>query len=227
MGGVRIGGASDPGHLDKLDTPAWEKSLPRGLRELSQRLREHEEREKYKSTNYDAAHPTKTPTAEQIAEINAHIHNDERQEALDKTIEYYGIDTKNVNGKVTYDAALTGARADTDKDRNLRIGPDIFTSGTPGAPATAATLLHEVTHANQIKNHGYPTERPGWSNARINQEFFAYEAMGHQAALRHADEIGLNADQKQWYEEKVEKYTGQLETKNRELYDTGQYWDMK
>ena len=134
--GIRIGGFSDPGHLDKLDTPAWEKSLPRGLRELSQRLREHEEREKYKSTNYDAAHPTKTPTAEQLAEINEHITKGERQQALDKTILYYGIDTSNVNGAVTY-VAGQGDRGVTDKDRKITIGPQVFTDADRGADATA------------------------------------------------------------------------------------------
>jgi hypothetical protein len=224
MGGVRIGGGSDPGHLDKLETPDWEKRLP--FREMQERLEERELREKYADTNYHAAHPTKTPTAGQVAEIEEHIKNGERQEALDKTIAYYGIDTGNVNGKVTYDAGL-GSRGVTDKDRNVRIGPNVFTHLGPGAAATAATVLHEVTHANQVKHHLYPSERPGWSNARINQEFAAYEAMGYQAALRHADEIGLNDEQKTWYQGKVDEYRNKLTPGNRALYDGGQYWGMK
>lgn len=224
--GVRIGGASDPGHLERLDLPHWERDMPPRLREMQERLREREIQEKYASTNYDAAHPTKTPTAEQLAEINEHIRKGENQQAIDKTIAYWGIDTKNVNGKVTYDATL-GSRGVTDKDRNVKIGPEVFTDAGKGPAATAATVLHEVTHANQVKNHLYPSEHPGWSNARMRQEFASYEAMGYQAALRHADEIGLNADQKKWYEGKVEEYKNKLTPGNRKLYDAGQYWDMK
>ena len=57
---------------------------------------------KYASTNYHSAHPTKAPTAEQLAEINEHIAKGERQQALDNPITYYGIDTSNVNDTVTY-----------------------------------------------------------------------------------------------------------------------------
>ena len=221
--GVRIG--QDPGELSKLDTPHWDRN-PGGLRDMEQRLQQAEQQEKYKSTNYDAAHITKTPTAAQLAEINEHIRKGENQEALDKTVQYWGIDTKNVNGKVTFDATLN-ARGDTDKDRNVRIGPQVFNDAGHGAAATAATVLHEVTHANQVKGHGYPSEHAGWSNARMRQEFASYEAMGYQAALTNADTIGLNADQKKWYEDKVTEYKDKLTPENRRTYDAGQYWDMK
>ena len=45
--------------------------------------------------------------------------------------------------------------------------------------------------------------------------------------LRHADEFGLNADQKKWYEGKVDEYKNKLTPDNRKSYDAGQYWDMK
>jgi hypothetical protein len=220
---VRIGGASDPGPLDKLDGPTW---LPRGLREMDERLRQRELHEKYKSSAWDSAHPTKTPTAAQLAEISEHMRKGENQKAIEKTIAYWGIDTKNVNGQVTYNGGLA-YRGFTDKTRNVSIGPEVFTEAGAHPGGLAATVLHEVTHANQIKQHGYPSERAGWTNARINQEFDAYEAMGYEAALRHADQLGLRADEKQWYEGKHDKYRDRLTPGNREQYDAGQYWDMK
>jgi hypothetical protein len=171
-----------------------------------------------KATEKDAAKPSKTPTAAQVTEINGHIKAGDYQKALDKTIEYYGIDTSNVSGKVTYDATLTGADASTKADRTVRFGPSVFGYPDAGAPFTAATVLHEVTHANQVQNHGWP---------KNGQDVSAYEAMGYQAAATQADTLGLTAERKQWYEDKVTDFRNNLTADNQKTYDSGQYWGMK
>lgn len=77
--GVRIGsgvGVPDPGRLDHLDTPEWEKRPSGPFREMQERLRELEMREKYKDTNYHAAKPLRTPTAEQLAEPGASLERE-------------------------------------------------------------------------------------------------------------------------------------------------------
>lgn len=171
-----------------------------------------------KDTWKDAAKPSKKPTAAEVAEIDAHIKKGEYQEAIDKTIKYYGIDTSNVNGSVTYDASVTGADAETGADRKVAIGPSVFAYPDAGAPFTAATLLHEITHANQIAAHGW---------VKNMQDVAAYEAMGYQAALWQADQVGLTAARKQWYQDKVNDNRNSLTADNQKTYDSGQYWDMK
>ena len=64
-------------------------------------------------------------------------------------------------------------------------------------------MLHEVTHTNQIKEHGWYADVPADRKA---QEYNAREAMGYQAALTNADAIGLSAGQKQWYADQVGMY---------------------
>lgn len=176
-----------------------------------------------KPIDKDAAHPTKKPNPAQVREINGLIKAKRYQQALDKTVEYYGIDTSSVNGKITYDPKVDSG-GKTSADRKVRFGTGTFTLSDSGAAYTATSILHEVSHANGIKLHGYPGDKPADKNT---QEWAAYEVMAYRAELAHADELGLSKDRKDATQKSLDGYLGVLTRPNRKLVDAGQYWDMK
>jgi hypothetical protein len=181
------------------------------------------ETEARKPINKDAAHPTRKPTPAQIAEINGHIKARRYQQALDKTVEYYGIDTSNVNGKITYDPKVTSGGS-TSPDRKVRFGTGTFTLSDSGAAYTATSIIHEVSHANAVKLHGHPDDKPA---DKTTQEWMAFEAMAYQAEVTHADEIGLSKERKELTQNRLDDHLKALTPLNRKLVENGQYWDMK
>ena len=210
----------DPGPLPYLtkgiDTLA-------GTTSAAPSLREDARQETKKPIERDAAHPTKKPTPAQVKEINGLIKAKRYQQALDKTVEYYGIDTSSVNGKITYDPKVDSG-GKTSADRKVRFGTGTFTLSDSGAAYTATSILHEVSHANAIKLHGYPGDKPADKNT---QEWAAYEVMAYKAELAHADELGLSKDRKDATQKSLDGYLGVLTRPNKKLVESGQYWDMK
>ncbi len=168
------------------------------------------------ATTEDASKATATPSNDEEKAIAQHLAKGEYQQAIDKTIEHFGIDVSNVSGKMTYDSKLTEANAETSPNRKIRVGPSALKDVTPGR--LAGTLIHESTHANQIAKHGFP---------KTGQEVAAYEAMGYASALNQADRIGLTSEQKDWYQKKVDGNHNKLSADNKKKYDGGQYWDLK
>jgi hypothetical protein len=185
-------------------------------------------------TETDAARATKTPTKAQVREINDHLERArkhvnmtekdaatrEGQQALDLVVKYYGIDTSNVNGKVSFEYENATRAGHTYSDRRVVANSPSFID----APSLAATVIHEVTHANQMKLHGV---NEGTNVSVVDQNHHAREAMGYQAALSSADKLGLTDQKKQWYAEQVASEKGSLSKENLKLYESGQYWGMK
>lgn len=168
------------------------------------------------SVKGDMARADRTPTTAEKKEIADHLSRGERQEAIDKTIQYYGIDTSNVNGKVTYDPSLTTADAATRPDRTIRIGPSTFSGRSDGFLGT--TIMHEVTHANQVANHGWPQN---------SQQVAAYETMGYETGVDYAGHFGLTTSEKGFYTNSRASNYGNMSKPNQAIYDGGQYWGMK
>jgi hypothetical protein len=112
---------------------------PAGLREDNKK-----DAEANKAINKDAARPTKKPTPEQLKEINGHIQAGRYQKALDKTVQYYGIDTSCVNGSITFDPKLTGGGS-TSADRKVRFGP----GAQGGHPDDAGSVARQPDGAQQ------------------------------------------------------------------------------
>jgi hypothetical protein len=187
------------------------------LGERLARARAESEILKESATEADAAAVSSIPTTEQTKEIQEYIKQGKYQHAINKAIEYYGIDVANVRGgKVTYDPKLTDANAETGSDRSVRVGPSAVRGVTPGR--LGATLVHESTHANQIAKHGWP---------KSGQEVASYEAMGYQSALKQSDRLGVTSAQQDWYKRKVTDNYDKLSDENQRKYGAGQYWDLK
>jgi len=144
----------------------------------------------------------------------------EAQQALDKVVKYYGIDASNVNVQVTFEWGNATRDAHTYSDRRVVINSPALID----APSVAASVVHEVTHANQMKLHGV---NEGTDVSLVVQNHHTREAMGYQAALSNADQLGLSDKKKQWYAEQVEGEKAQLSKDNLKLLESGQYWGMK
>jgi hypothetical protein len=192
---------------------------------------------KVKATEADAARATKKATPAQVKEINDLLARARKhfnsltsekvmeagikaaQRAVDLAVKYYGIDTTHASRVVfTWGDARSGGEVGADRVVH------IHTPALTDASFLAATLVHEVTHANQVKLHG---ANDGTDQKVRAANHHAREVMGYQAALSSADLIGLGAERKKWYAEKVETYRAFLGKENTKLFDSGQYWDMK
>jgi hypothetical protein len=183
------------------------------------------EKEANKPLNRDSARPTKKPTAEQVKEIDEAVKKRQFQMALDKAAQYYGIDMANVKS-LKYDPTYKKADAYTDKDGTIRVGPSVFKYPDAGAARTASTVIHEVTHANQIKHHGSPADRTESATDRAGQEWSAYEYMAYRAEFKNADAIGLSADAKEFARSHAEANLRWLSEENQLKVARGEYWGM-
>jgi hypothetical protein len=125
-----------------------------------------------------------------------------------------------VNGKVSFAWGDATKGGHGEKDRTVHIHSPALID----APSLAGTVVHEVTHANQTKLHGYYADGPRDTHL---QNYQAREAMGYQAALSNADTLGLSDKKKEWYASKVEGAKSWLTKENLKLYESGQYWGMK
>jgi len=191
--------------------------------ERREALRREAEAEASKPFNLHMARPAKTPTTAQIAEIEDAIKKQRYQQAIDKTIQYYGIDVSNVVGKVRYDRSY-GDDGLTRKTVTV-IGPSTFTHPDGGAARTASTILHEVTHSNQIKHHGDPRDRPGEGGAL---DWDAYEMMAYRAEVQSAKQLGLPSRSADVAYSRSMQHLSDLGERNQyRLLVEGQYWDMK
>jgi hypothetical protein len=232
----------DPGPLSHLDPLAGLGGRPGGVlhdqkkepgKDTPKGGSQETAKARPKPTEADSARATKKPTAAQIKEIDAHIArankhlnmseveagSKEAQRAVDLVVKYYGIDTSNASRTVyTWGDATKGGH--TEKDRSVHIHSPALID----APSLAGTVVHEVTHANQIKLHGWYADGPKDTHV---QNYYAREAMGYQAALSNADTLGLTDKKKEWYAKEVETAKGMLTKENLKLLESGQYWGMK
>jgi hypothetical protein len=222
-----------PGILGGFDGILRDEKKPPG-KDASKGGPQETPKAKPKATEADSARAKLKPTPGQVKEINAHLErarkhlnmseveagSKEAQLALDLTVKYYGIDTGNVNGKPSFAWGDATKGGHTDKDRSVLI----HTPALIDAPSLAGTVVHEVTHANQIKLHGWYADGPKDTHL---QNYQAREAMGYQAALSNADTLGLSDKKKEWYAKEVESAKTFLTKDNLKLLESGQYWDMK
>jgi hypothetical protein len=186
--------------------------------------RKKAEAEANKPFNLHMARATKKPTDAQIAAIEDAIEKKQYQKAIDITVTSYGIHVSNVRGRIRYVASYDDDGLTT--KNGIVIGPSTFTHPDGGAARTAAVIIHEVTHANQIKHHGDPRDRPGPGGAL---DWAAYEAMAYQAEVQSAKELGLpsrSADVA--YRRSMQEISDLGSDFNKhQLLVKGQYWDMK
>jgi uncharacterized Zn-binding protein involved in type VI secretion len=163
----------------------------------------------------DMAKASRMPTATERREVREAIRKKAYQEAIDKTIRYYGIDTSNCNGQITYDPSLHRADAETSPMRQIRIGPSAFSGHSAGFLGT--TIMHEVSHANQVSKHGWP---------KNGQDVTAYEAMGYETGEVNAKGCRITKTERLFYDTNKNNNYNALSAENRKRYSNGCYWGM-
>jgi hypothetical protein len=138
-------------------------------------------------------------------------------QAIAMIVDRFGIDLRNVTGgALLYDPNLQDEGETDGKTRVVTIGPRALQAG--GAEL-AATILHEVTHANQAALRG-DVDPP-------SPVAFAYEVMAYQTAEVYAEELGL--DEAYLAENAAFKQTAldALHPDNRsKLLEDGRYWEL-
>jgi len=126
------------------------------------------------------------PTAAQVQEIQTALDEGRNQDAIDLTIQYYGIDIANVPNGVQYDATEPNYGV-ADFQGNINLGAAAMAS-----PAVlASTIVHETTHANQaaaMREHD--PSLTDWPNGTVDYD----EAMAYESERRSAHNTGLDQD---------------------------------
>lgn len=114
---------------------------------------------------------TRTPTAAEVAQIEAAIAANQFQQAIDLTKTFHGIDTSNVPNGVVYSATIPrNPYGDCSLQGDIRVGPPAMRN----APMLASTIVHETSHANQaavLRSKG----RTAWGNLDL-EEVLAYDS---------------------------------------------------
>ncbi|MDY6994718.1 MAG: hypothetical protein SVR94_19200, partial [Pseudomonadota bacterium] len=164
-------------------------------------------------------------------------------QAIDKIIEYYGINTANVqphNGKIIFfDKDRHGYQEDepvsnagTNYNREITVGPGIFTDqydtvkigdkeGYRSVDYAVLCILHEVTHANQIKVGG-----PALPDS---QKQMLYEGMAYDMMLAYdkTELFTLTPAERENILKRRDSFLGALRPDNRKKYEAcGEYWDI-
>jgi uncharacterized Zn-binding protein involved in type VI secretion len=163
----------------------------------------------------DMAKTSRVPTPTERREIREAIRSKASQVAIDKTIKYYGIDTSNCSGKIVYDASLRQADAETSPKRQIRIGPSAFSGHSAGFLGT--TIMHEVSHTNQVAKHGWP---------QSGQDVAAYESMGYETGESNAQRFRITKSERLFYETSKNRNYDALSSENQGRYSGGRYWGM-
>lgn len=192
----------------------------------------------------DAAQITRQPSPEQIEEILNVMTSQpvDHDLAIELTLTHYGIDIPNValdeNGdpmirhakdlQVADGGRWVGEMAQGEMrvaDRSIYLADAAFESHNPAF--LAATLVHEITHTNQIAKHG-PAPAPA-PDGTISQRDAAYELMSYQAMLRAGDQHPprLTPDERSAIVDEVNHYRSQLTQENQAIYDRGEYYNVK
>lgn len=163
------------------------------------------------------ASPSKRPSANQIEQIRVAIAKGDFQGAIDATVEFWGIDTTNVSGRIKYDPTFRVARAVTDDHREIAVGPQAMRGASP--ESVAATVLHEVTHANQFARR---------LRSSYNQEdAAALEYMAYAAVLAADLWLQLDPATKAWHEQHAQLHWSRLTPGSKEVYNQGLYFSPR
>lgn len=198
------------------------------------------------TTVREAAAPTRTPDAADMIKIKgllgafrAAVAVQDATGATQLGLEVvtaiataYGIELTHVDGQrllyaneLKQDADVAGATkvADLDeKTRALTVGADALVFVRDGEllahpPAEiAATLVHEVTHANQVALHGAPEAG--------SQAHAAYEVMAYTTAVTHAAQLGLSPEFLDRNAAARQIYLDRLTADSTKTYVEGEYW---
>ncbi|MDY6992422.1 MAG: hypothetical protein SVR94_07420 [Pseudomonadota bacterium] len=191
----------------------------------------------------DIAKIFKKPSPSQKQEIETLIRQEHYQQAIDKIIEYYGINTANVqphNGKIIffdkdrhgYQEGESVGHAGTNYNREITVGPGIFTDqydtvkigdkeGYRSVDYAVLCLLHEVTHANQIKVGG-----PAFSGS---QKHMLYEGMAYDMMLAYdkTELFDLTPAERENILKRRDSFLDALRPDNRKKYEAcGEYWKI-
>jgi hypothetical protein len=179
----------------------------------------------------EAARPGRLPTAQERQAMTEAVQEASFQRAFEEpgaertaaeqaiamVVDRFGFDLSHVKGgTILYDPDLPEEGETDGKTGIVTIGPGAFRAG--GAEL-AATILHEVTHANQAALRG-DVDPP-------SQVAFAYEVMAYQTAEVYAEELGLDevylAENAEFKQTALEA----LHPDNRaKLMEDGRYWEI-
>ncbi len=155
----------------------------------------------------EAAEVAPTEREQQYAEISNAIANNDFDEAIRLTIEYYQIDAS-IAMSITYDSSVSG-EGETSEDGYVYIGDAAFAS--PGWLAT--TIQHELVHVQQIEDTWYLGEQ----GVAIN-EIEAYDL-----EIRNAEQNNLTEEQIEELHERRKDWYDMLSDENKERVDDGNY----
>lgn len=187
----------------------------------------------------DAARATRAPADAEVAAIDALVRDallagarsdtagarDLVHRAIDAAVAAFGIDVSalaiGADGRpaIVYGGLDPGdAYGGYQKDGSIRIYVDALFKGGSSARFLAGLLVHEVTHANQVRAHGWA---PPDSQTR-----HAYEYMAHSASLRD-ENLGLDATQRRYFDQLTARHRARLTPSNLdEVERSGRYWGL-
>jgi len=151
-------------------------------------------------TSYCAATP------EQIKEIQGLIDAGKHQEAIDKAVQYYGVNVSNVDGKVLYDPNRPDAA--TWPDRRVRVRKGHFQS--PGWLASSIAHESEVHVNKQAMAGNWYNDQDGWALQEV--EAYDYEiANAKRFGLTSAEIEELKQTRKSYYNSMSPAYQRQAD----------------
>jgi type VI secretion system secreted protein VgrG len=165
-----------------------------------------------KSPSSVQASPTKAPTPAQRKEIQDAISAGDNQKAIDLTVQYYGLDTKNAPS-IKYDPAEKNYGV-TSFDGSMELGNASFASDD----VLASTITHELTHSNQAAAQR-AAGATGWSDDYVDLD----EAMAYDSELNSASATNLSRDEMALAMERRNQHLRNLTKEQREKYDQGVY----
>jgi hypothetical protein len=135
------------------------------------------------------------------------------QAAIDHVVKMFGIDLAHVTGRITFNANLTDQGQTDGATGIVQIGPKAFKN----REELAATIVHEVTHANQAKLRGDAHE--------VSQRRFAYEVMAYSTAEHYAEKLRLGPETLKENKDLKEGFLKALTPANQaQLLANGEYW---
>jgi DNA repair exonuclease SbcCD ATPase subunit len=166
-----------------------------------------------KADEYQKAVKEKPPSPEKVKEVQDLITAGKKDEAIQKAMEYYGVD-KSQAKSIVYDSSVSG-EAEASSDGSVKVGNKAFSS--PGWLASSAAHELEVHVNKQAKASKWYTGKMGTAI----QEVQAYDheiANAHKYDLTEAEIKALKKRRKAYYD--------QLNADYQKRADEGNY-DMK
>jgi hypothetical protein len=217
-----------PGRVPLIEKPSW---LFRAIHDAARLIESPIVR--------DAARATRAPTEAEVAAIDALIQQamgaalrDEEStardlvhQAIDDAVRVFGIDVSAVavgsdgRPQISYGGLDPGgAYGGFQKDGSIRVYVDALLKGQSSARFLGGILVHEMTHANQFRAHGWA--QPDTQNRH------AAEYMAHSASLRD-ENLGLDAAQRRYFDDLTARHRGKLTPASlEEVERSGRYWGL-